>query len=80
MFLPRYSRINVNFKITFLSLRFQALEMEERQQKRAEYLLSVDERKRPYNSMYEVKAPTEDELEAYKMKKRREEDPMSQFL
>lgn len=66
--------------ITFLSLRFQALEMEERQQKRAEYLLSVDERKRPYNSMYEVKAPTEDELEAYKMKKRREEDPMSQFL
>ncbi|XP_022828174.1 pre-mRNA-splicing factor Slu7 [Spodoptera litura] len=58
----------------------KALEMEERQQKRADYLLSVDERKRPYNSMYEVKAPTEDELEAYKMKKRREEDPMSQFL
>uniref|UniRef100_A0A2A4K877 Pre-mRNA-splicing factor SLU7 n=1 Tax=Heliothis virescens TaxID=7102 RepID=A0A2A4K877_HELVI len=58
----------------------KALELEERQQKRAEYLLSVDERKRPYNSMFEVKAPTEDELEAYKMKKRREEDPMSQFL
>ncbi|XP_052754839.1 pre-mRNA-splicing factor Slu7 [Galleria mellonella] len=58
----------------------KALEMEERQQKRADYLLSVDERKRPYNSMVEVKEPTEDEMEAYMMKRRREEDPMSQFL
>ncbi|XP_059052996.1 pre-mRNA-splicing factor Slu7 [Achroia grisella] len=58
----------------------KALEKEERQQKRADYLLSVDERKRPYNSMVEVKAPTEDEMEAYMMKRRREEDPMSQFL
>lgn len=58
----------------------KALEMEERQQKRADYLLSVDERKRPYNSMLEVKAPTEEEMEAYQMKRRREEDPMSQFL
>ncbi|CAB3254426.1 unnamed protein product [Arctia plantaginis] len=58
----------------------EALKMEERSQKRADYLLSMDERKRPYNSMFEVKAPTEEELEAYKMKKRREEDPMSQFL
>ncbi|XP_030022879.2 pre-mRNA-splicing factor Slu7 [Manduca sexta] len=57
-----------------------ALEMEERQQKRADYLLSIDERKRSYNSMVEVKAPTEEEMEAYRMKKRREEDPMSQFL
>ncbi|CAG4974705.1 unnamed protein product [Parnassius apollo] len=58
----------------------KALEDEERQQKRAEHLLSVDERKRPYNSMYEVKAPTEEEMEAYMMKRRREEDPMSQFM
>ncbi|KAG6447881.1 hypothetical protein O3G_MSEX005240 [Manduca sexta] len=57
-----------------------ALEMEERQQKRADYLLSIDERKRSYNSMVEVKAPTEEEMEAYRMKRRREEDPMSQFL
>lgn len=54
--------------------------METRHQKRADYLLSMDERKRPYNSMMEVKAPTEEELEAYQMKRRREEDPMSQFL
>ncbi|CAH2046865.1 unnamed protein product, partial [Iphiclides podalirius] len=58
----------------------KALEEEVRQQKRAEHLLSVDERKRPYNSMYEVKAPTEEEMEAYMMKRRREEDPMSQFM
>ncbi|XP_004930694.1 pre-mRNA-splicing factor Slu7 [Bombyx mori] len=58
----------------------KALEMEERQQKHAEYLLSIDERKRGYNSMVEVKEPTEDEMEAYRMKRKRDEDPMSQFL
>ncbi|XP_063362835.1 pre-mRNA-splicing factor SLU7-like [Cydia amplana] len=58
----------------------KALEAEERQQKHASYLLSVDERKRPYNSMYEAKAPTEEEMEAYRMKRQREEDPMSQFM
>lgn len=54
--------------------------MEVRQQKRADHLLSIDERKRPYNSMYEVKVPTEEELEAYQMKRRRDEDPMAQFM
>ncbi|XP_023943047.1 pre-mRNA-splicing factor Slu7 [Bicyclus anynana] len=58
----------------------KALEMEERKQKHADYLLSVDERKRPYNSMMQVKEPTEEEMEAYMMKRRREEDPMSQFM
>ncbi|XP_047990275.1 pre-mRNA-splicing factor Slu7 [Leguminivora glycinivorella] len=58
----------------------KALEAEERHQKHASYLLSVDERKRPYNSMYEAKAPTEEEMEAYRMKRQREEDPMSQFM
>ncbi|KAI8421460.1 hypothetical protein MSG28_009516, partial [Choristoneura fumiferana] len=46
----------------------KALEMEERQQKHASHLLSMDERKRPYNSMYEAKEPTEEEMEAYRMK------------
>ncbi|CAH2267880.1 jg13011 [Pararge aegeria aegeria] len=58
----------------------KALEMEERKQKHADYLLSVDERKRPYNSMLQVKEPTEEEMEAYMMKRRRDEDPMSQFM
>ncbi|CAK1541881.1 unnamed protein product [Leptosia nina] len=58
----------------------KALEMEERNQRHAEYLLSKDERKRPYNSMVEVKEPTQDEMEAYMMKRRRDEDPMNQFM
>ncbi|XP_034116052.1 pre-mRNA-splicing factor Slu7 [Drosophila albomicans] len=40
----------------------------------------LDDRKRPYNSMYDVKAPTEDEIEEWKKKRTRTEDPMLQFL
>nr|XP_023029920.1 pre-mRNA-splicing factor Slu7-like [Leptinotarsa decemlineata] len=40
----------------------------------------MDERKRPYNSMYEVKKPTEEEMEQYFKKRKRDEDPMNQFL
>lgn len=58
----------------------KALEQEETNQKMADRLLSIDERKRPYNSMYEAKAPTEEEIEAYYLKRRREEDPMNQFM
>lgn len=36
----------------------------------------VDERKRKYNSMYETKKPTEEEMEAYYMKRKRDFDPM----
>ncbi|XP_073824833.1 pre-mRNA-splicing factor Slu7 [Musca autumnalis] len=39
-----------------------------------------DERKRPYNSMYDVKAPTEEEIEEWQRKRKRDEDPMLQFL
>lgn len=57
-----------------------ALVEEERQQKEADRLLAMDERKRPYNSMFEIKKPTDEEMEAYYMKKRRDEDPMAQFM
>jgi pre-mRNA-processing factor SLU7 len=30
--------------------------------------------------MFEVKKPTDEEMEAYYLKKRREEDPMAQFM
>ncbi|XP_034487283.1 pre-mRNA-splicing factor Slu7 [Drosophila innubila] len=40
----------------------------------------LDDRKRPYNSMYDVKAPTEDEIEEWKKKRTRTEDPMLQFI
>ncbi|XP_053676184.1 pre-mRNA-splicing factor Slu7 [Anopheles nili] len=57
-----------------------ALEAEEESQRRAAQVLQQDERKRAYNSMYDVKAPTEEEIEAYMMKRRREEDPMLAFM
>ena len=58
----------------------QALKNEERLQREADRLLSVDERKRPYNSLrgdyHEV---TEEEMEAYRMKRRNVDDPMNAF-
>lgn len=58
----------------------KALEAEDRHQKRVAELMAIDERKRPYNSMFEVRAPTEEEMEAFRMKRAREEDPMAAFL
>lgn len=57
----------------------EALKKEEEHQKKADHLLSLDERKRPYNSMYDNVAPTDEEMEAWRMKHRRTEDPMSHF-
>lgn len=57
----------------------EALKKEEEHQKKAEHLLSLEERKRPYNSMYDNVAPTDEEMEAWRMKQRRTEDPMSHF-
>lgn len=57
-----------------------ALKAEEEHSKRVQNLMKLDERKRPYNSMYEVKAPTEEELEAYMIKRKREDDPMLNFI
>ncbi|GIX87332.1 pre-mRNA-splicing factor SLU7 [Caerostris darwini] len=58
----------------------KAIQEEEANQSHADELLAMDERKRPYNSMYEVKAPTEEQMEAYFIKRQRPEDPMSGFL
>ena len=43
-------------------------------------LLAMDERKRPYNSMFDVHEPTEEEMEAHSRKKLRDDDPMAKFL
>lgn len=59
---------------------FKALIKEDLLNKRAQKILKMDERKRPYNSMQEVKAPTEEEMEAYRMKRLRTDDPMAHFL
>ena len=58
----------------------KALKKEEDHRRQADRLLSMDERKRPYNSMKEEQAPTEVDMEAYYMKRKRDEDPMAAFM
>ena len=63
-----------------LNVSLQALEKEAAYQKEMDTVLAMDERKRKYNSMFEAKAPTEEEMEAFRMKRSRLEDPMAEFL
>jgi pre-mRNA-processing factor SLU7 len=60
-----------------------AREIAERE-KQAEETLNIDERKRKYNSLKadisSQQEPTEEELEAYRLKKLRHDDPMAQFM
>lgn len=58
------------------------MQEEDKQQREAERLLQMDERKRPYNSMKasDTKEVTEEELEAFRIKRRQEDDPMKDFL
>ena len=58
----------------------QALEAEDKRVKHIEAIMQLDERKRPYSSLQEVKAPTEEEMEAFRMKRCRPDDPMASFL
>jgi len=59
----------------------KALKAEEERIKQVDALLKIDERKRPFNSMNAVEtAPDEAELEAYHMKRKRDEDPMAAFM
>lgn len=58
----------------------EALRKEEENTREAERLLKMSERKRPYNSMYEAKELTTEEVEAYQMKRKLDEDPMAHFL
>ncbi|KAG1669470.1 Pre-mRNA-splicing factor SLU7 [Nymphon striatum] len=58
----------------------KALIDEEKNQEAAEMLLQIDERKRKYNSMFSVKEPSKEEVEAFMMKRKRADDPMAQFM
>ncbi|XP_051505309.1 pre-mRNA-splicing factor SLU7 [Myxocyprinus asiaticus] len=58
----------------------KALSAEEQRLKQVAELMQVDERKRPYNSLKEVREPTEEEMEAFRMKRYRADDPMAPFL
>ena len=60
----------------------EAVKKLEREEAEAERMLSQDERKRKYNSFKSDnnKAPTEEDMEAFYMKRKRDNDPMAQFL
>ena len=60
----------------------QALRAQEQEEERANALLSMDERQRPYNHAVKrtYAEPTAEELEAYQMKKRSRDDPMAALL
>jgi len=59
----------------------EALKKLEEEERSVEKIMKMDEKKRPYNSMsISNKEPTEEDMEAYYLKKRREEDPMAKFL
>ncbi|ELU05469.1 hypothetical protein CAPTEDRAFT_33844, partial [Capitella teleta] len=57
----------------------EAIKKLDEKEKEIESIMSMDERKRPYNVMYKTEDPTEEELEAYKRKRLRDNDPMMQF-
>lgn len=61
----------------------KALKAEEDRVKEVDRLMSMDERKRKYNSIKDIQSmqvPTEEEIEAFQIKRRRPEDPMAQFV
>lgn len=55
---------------------------QEQREKEVDALMSIDERKRPYHSMLAEsgREPTEEEMEAFRMKRRRADDPMAKFI
>ena len=55
------------------------MKKQEAHEKKVEKFMAMDERKRPYNIMYDFKEPTEEEMEAFRRKKLRSDDPMAQF-
>ena len=59
----------------------QALQAEDERNRQMDEVLKLDERKRGYNSLNINNAePTEEEMEAYRMKRSRQDDPMAQFM
>ena len=53
---------------------------EEKRVKQVDKYLAMDERKRPYNSMFNVTEPTEAEVEAFRRKRVCTDDPMARFM
>ena len=55
---------------------------QERKEKEVDAMMTIEERKRPYHSMRAEsgREPTEEEMEAFQLKRRRADDPMAEFL
>jgi len=58
----------------------QAMLREEKRLREVEKQMQMDERKRPYNVMYDGKGPSEEDIEAFKRKRVRDEDPMANWM
>nr|XP_034375562.1 pre-mRNA-splicing factor SLU7-like [Arvicanthis niloticus] len=58
----------------------KALNAEEARLLQVKEVMQTEESKRPYNSIYETQEPTEEEMEAYRRKRQRPDDPMASFL
>lgn len=58
----------------------QAMLREEKRLREVEKQMQMDERKRPYNVMYDGKGPSEEDIEAFKRKRMRDEDPMAKWM
>ncbi|CAK8698288.1 unnamed protein product [Clavelina lepadiformis] len=58
----------------------EALRKERERVNKVDKLMTMDERKRPYNSMMEIAEPSKEEMEAYYLKQKNTDDPMRDFL
>ena len=53
---------------------------EDERRKEVDRIMKMDERKRPYNITYDFKAPTDEEMEAFRRRQVHPDDPMAQFM
>jgi len=66
--------------MVMMMMMMQALAAEDDRLKQVEAMLSVDERRRPYNVRYEDKALTDEQVDAYQRRRMRDDDPMAHLL
>ena len=63
-------------------LVLQAMREQDEREKVVDTLMTIEERKRPYNSLKadNTKQPTEEEMDAFMRKRKRADDPMNNFV
>lgn len=58
----------------------EALEREDKRLKEVSSIMALEERKRPYNVMYDGKGPTPEDIEVFQRKRMRDDDPMARLF